>query len=189
MVHHKQDAGKTRLDDIRLPAEPLASHLVAVVDTREQRPLDLSPMQMVPGTLATGDYSVKGLEHVVSVERKSLPDLLACVGQERERFDREVQRLLAYPTRALVVEATWQDIEAGNWQSRVSAAAALGSLLGWVAMGLPIIMSGDHKRAGTYVSRILYIAARRRWREARGLITATVGTIVPTTPAEAEVPV
>jgi hypothetical protein len=35
------------------------------------------------------------LEHVVAIERKSLGDLIGCIGVERERFDRVVQRLLA----------------------------------------------------------------------------------------------
>ena len=110
-----------------------------------------------------------GLERVVAVERKSLGDLLACIGQERDRFDREVQRLLAYPTRALVIEATWPDLEQGEWRSQVTPQAAVGSVLGWVAMGLPVVMAGDHQRAGRYVSRLLFTAARRRWRELRAL--------------------
>jgi len=147
-------------------------HLTAIVDTREQLPVDLSPMRVEPGTLATGDYSVRGLESIVAVERKSLGDLLSCIGTERERFDREVQRLLAYPCRALVVEATWAHIEGGGWRSQITPAAALGSLLGWIAMGLPVVMAGDHERAGRYIGRILFIGARRRWREARAIAEA-----------------
>ena len=82
--------------------------LTAIVDTREQTPLDLAPLKTVRGTLSTGDYSIVGLEHVVAIERKSRDDLIACVGRERERFDREVKRLLAYHVRSLVVESTWQ---------------------------------------------------------------------------------
>jgi ERCC4-type nuclease len=141
--------------------------VTAIVDTREQLPLDLSPLRVEAGTLATGDYSVKGLESVIAIERKSLPDLLACVGTERERFDREVQRLLAYPCRAIVIEATWGDLESGGWRSQIQPNAALGSVLGWVAAGVPVIMAGDHARAGRYVGRLLFTAARRRWREAR----------------------
>jgi len=153
----------------RIPAELRPEQVTAVIDTREQLPLDLAPLQTITGTLATGDYSIRGLEHVVAIERKSLGDLLSCVGTERERFDREVQRLLAYPTRALVVEATWGDIESGGWRSHVTPAAAMGSLLGWIASGLPIVMAGNHARAGRCVSRLLFIAARRRWRELRAL--------------------
>jgi ERCC4-type nuclease len=153
-----------------LPASVEPAQLTAVIDTREQHPLDLAPMKSVRGTLTTGDYSVVGLESVVSVERKSLTDLLGCVGGDRERFDREVQRLLAYPVRALIIEATWGDLEAGNWQSKITPAAAIGSVLGWIAAGLPVVLAGDHGRAGRFAARLLVIAARRRWREARALV-------------------
>ena len=146
--------------------------MTAVIDSREQCPLDLAPLRSVTGTLATGDYSIRGLENVIAVERKSLPDLLSCIGTARERFDREVQRLLAYPCRAIVVEATWLELEQGGWWSQVTPTAAVGSVLGWIAAGVPIIMAGDHTRAGRVVSRLLFIAARRRWREAKTLVRA-----------------
>lgn len=156
---------------IVLPAELKPASVTAIIDSREQLPLDLSQLRTVVGTLAAGDYSVKGLENIVAIERKSLSDLLGCVGRDRERFDREVQRLLAYPTRVLVVESTWASIEIGAWtRSRVTPAAAIGSLLGWVAAGLPVVMAGDHERAGRYTSRLLFTAARRRWRESRQLM-------------------
>src|ERR1700676_181303 len=101
-----------------IPAELSPEAVTAIIDTREQTPLDLAPLRVELGTLATGDYSVAGLETIVAIERKSLPDLLSCIGQERERFDREVVRLLAYPVRALVVESTWSELEAGDWRSK-----------------------------------------------------------------------
>ena len=165
----------------RRPIIPATLHpeaVTAIIDTREQLPLDLSPLRIVTGTLTTGDYSIRGLESIIAIERKSLPDLLGCIGQHRERFEREIQRLLAYPTRAIVVEAIWTDLEAGQWQSRITPAAAIGSLLGWIAAGVPIIMAGDHARAGRYVSRLLFTAARRRWREARALVES-VGDPAP----------
>ncbi|HEY1599245.1 MAG TPA: ERCC4 domain-containing protein [Pirellulales bacterium] len=154
----------------RLPAEIQPENITAVGDTREKNLLDLSPLKTVPGTLATGDYSVVGLEHIVAIERKSLSDLLGCIGTERERFDREVQRLLAYPVRALVVESTWAEINAGGWRGKVTPASVTGSVLGWVAAGLPVMLVGDHAEAGRAVARMLFIAARRRWREARALL-------------------
>ena len=152
-----------------IPADISPDAVTAIIDTREQTPLSLEPLRAEVATLTTGDYSVRGLEHLIAVERKSLADLLSCVGSERERFDREVRRLLAYPVRALVVEATWADLEQGEWRSKVTPTAAIGSLLGWIATGLPVVMAGSHERAGRYVSRLLYIAARRRWRELRAL--------------------
>ncbi len=153
-----------------LPASFRPSHVTAIIDTREQLPLDLTPLATTRATLPTGDYSVRGLEHVVAVERKTLSDLVACVGRERKRFDREVQRLLAYPVRALIVESTWATIEAGRYRSDIKPQAVVGSLLGWIAAGIPVVMAGNHERAGRFVSRILITAARRRWEEARALV-------------------
>ncbi len=152
---------------MKLPAELKPEDVTPIVDSREQQPLALDPLQAVTGTLTTGDYSIRGLEHVVAIERKSLSDLLGCIGQQRERFDREVQRLLAYPCRALVVESTWIEIEAGDWRSKITASAAIGSLLGWIELGLPVVMCGNHERCGRYVARLLFTSARRRWRELR----------------------
>jgi DNA excision repair protein ERCC-4 len=156
----------------RMPAELRPEKVVCVVDTREQNPVDMGKLPFERDTLRTGDYAIKALPNVCAIERKSESDLLSCIGTERERFDAEVVRLLAYPVRALVVESTWQRIEAGEWRSKITPQAALGSLIGWIAMGLPVLMAGDHERAGVFIQRILFTAARRRWREARGLFTA-----------------
>lgn len=153
-----------------IPADLKPENIVCLIDRREQCPLDLAPLAVDMATLATGDYSIRGLEHIVAIERKGLSDLLECVGRERERFEKEIQRLLAYPCRALVVEATWRDIEIGDWRGDITPAQALGSLLGWIVAGVPVLMAGDHERAGRYVARMLLLAARRRWRESRNLL-------------------
>lgn len=144
--------------------------ITAIIDTREQNPLTLDPLKTVRKTLTTGDYSVVGLENVIAVERKSLQDLIMCVGRERERFDREVQRLMAYPVRALFVEGNWMQIEMKQYRGTVNPNAVLGSLIGWVAAGLPVFMVDNHMQAGVFVSRFLYIAARRRYLETYDLL-------------------
>lgn len=79
-----------------LPAKLDPSKVECIIDSREQTPLDSSLLQTTTGTLATADYTIRGLEHVVAVERKSLSDLVGCVGSDRGRFERELQRMLAY---------------------------------------------------------------------------------------------
>lgn len=137
-----------------------------LVDSREQLPLPFT-VPSAPATLATADYSARGLERIVALERKELSDLLACVGRERERFEREIQRMLAYPVRAIVVESSWQELEAGQWRGKVTPAAAVGSCLGWIAAGVPVVMVGTRQRAAEYIERIIVITHRRRWRELR----------------------
>ena len=48
----------------KIPAKLDPGRVTAIIDTREQLPLDLSPLQTVMQTLTTGDYSVQGLESV-----------------------------------------------------------------------------------------------------------------------------
>jgi ERCC4-type nuclease len=157
-----------------LPAELRSEQITAITDSREQYPLDLAPLRTVTATLTTGDYSVVGLESIVAIERKELGDLLSCVGVERERFEREIQRLLAYPVRAIVVESTWAVLESGGWRPHITAAAAVGSCIGWIAAGVPIVMAGDHARAGRFVARLLCTAARREWRKCRTLAAGII---------------
>jgi ERCC4-type nuclease len=149
-------------------------NFTAIIDSREQKPLPLkfgeSEIKTEVGTLYTGDYSIKGLERHVAIERKSLDDLMGCIGKHRERFDKEIQRMLGYPVRALVVESTWREIESGLYRSKIHPNAAMGSLLGWVALGIPVLMSGNHVGAAAMVSRLLYVTARRRHAELKSLV-------------------
>jgi len=148
--------------------------ITAIIDTREQAPLDLQyklghRLKSEVGTLYTGDYSIKGLEHHVAIERKSLDDLMGCIGKGRDRFEREIIRLKGYPVRGIVIEASWSQIELGSYRSRVKPNAAIGTLMGWIAQGIPITMSENHERAGLFVARMLYITARRRIEELKAL--------------------
>lgn len=147
-----------------LPAKLEHSSVVAIIDTREQTPLDLSPLAMVRGTIDTGDYCLSACPDVCRIERKSLPDLIQCVSSERDRFEREVARLLAYPIRILIVEGTWQQIESHEpampqWRGKTTRESVIGSLLGWEALGLSVHMAGSHERAGKHVARLLYTIA------------------------------
>lgn len=150
---------------ISIRKELKPEHVTVVIDSREQTPLDVAPLNSCRGTLATGDYSIVGLEHMVAIERKSLSDLVGCIGRERERFEKEMQRILAHPVRALVVEAEWSQIELKQYMGTVHPNAVMGSLMGWIAQGIPVIMIGDHARAAKWVSRMLFLAARRRYEE------------------------
>ena len=145
--------------------------ITIIVDKREQTPLSFNIKDIsIPtelGTLQTGDYSVKGLESKISVERKSLSDLLGCIGNDRERFERELERISAFETRALVIESTWEEIEAGNYyKSKVHPNAVIGSLLSWQEKySLPIMMCVDHERTGLMTARLLFSAVKRRYSE------------------------
>jgi ERCC4-type nuclease len=158
--------------NLKLPAELRPEHVGYVADTREQLPWDLSPLRMTRGTLQSGDYGLEAAPDAVAIERKSLPDLLGCVTNGRERFERELERLRAFPTRAVIVEASWSDLEAGLWQNHVTPKSVTGSVLRWIADGVPFLLAGDREHAQAAAGRMLYLAAKKIWRQARAFSEA-----------------
>jgi hypothetical protein len=143
-----------------------------VIDSREQAPFAFEHAKYAgtvtePGALDTGDYSLAGLTDRVAVERKSLPDLVACLAGERERFERELQRAAALDAFAVAVEASWAELAAGQYRSRMTPHSACQSVLAFSARyRIPFLFAGS--RAGAeYVTwgflRQYLESARKRW--------------------------
>ena len=145
--------------------------MTILVDTREQRPFNFEheryDVQIQPGTLSVGDYSLHSLSDKVAVERKSLPDLLQCLGRERERFERELQRGTALDAFAVVVEGSWSDLANGNFRSQINPHAACQSVLAFMARyRLPFLFAGSRPAAEYVTWGFLYqylASARKRW--------------------------
>ena len=98
-------------------------------DSREQSPFHFDGgqyenVEVQEGSLATGDYSIAGLESRVAVERKSLPDFMTSISTGRERFERELTRARGLDAFMVVVEAPFSEIVAGNYRSRMQSKAA-----------------------------------------------------------------
>lgn len=144
--------------------------LVAIQDTREQLPWDLSPMKSELGTLSVGDYSLKGLESVIAIERKSLDDFVSCCGGERERFQRELDRLRGWPVSAIIIEASWADLQLGQWRSRLTSKQVQASYCSWIAQGHRLILGKCHSEAGKIAASIMFYAARYRLREVKDFV-------------------
>ncbi len=156
-----------------------ASDIIAIVDTREQIPLDLFPFKVIRKGLVTGDYSILHLEKEIAIERKgSLGELLGCVGGNRRRFDAEMKRLLAYPSRLLVLETSMIEIEKGEWRSKLQPNHVIGALAGWQEQGIPIAFAGDHARASKVVFNHLRLAALRRWGELKAFFNETDAKLI-----------
>ena len=131
-----------------------------LVDRREQRAWQFENLPSKLASLTTADYSIAGLQRLVAVERKSLPDLLGCVGHDRDRFKRELQRLRAYRFRCLIIETDYSALERGGWRSKVQPAAVLGSLAAWQCQyELAVMLVGTHEAGARFCERFLYQAA------------------------------
>jgi len=123
-----------------------------IADSREQQPFPFhqekyAGVEVVQGGLDTGDYSLAGLTDRVAVERKSLPDLVLCLGRERERFEREIQRAAALDAFAVVVESSWAELAAGQYRSQLNPHSACQSILAFSCRyRTPFLFAGS--RAG-----------------------------------------
>lgn len=150
------------------PAEYRPERVKIVIDIAEKLPWDMSPMRSIREHLTTGDYTVSGLEDCICCERKSLEDLVQCVGgSSRARFERELKRMLAYESRCVIVEAGWNDLERGGWRSKITPKAVVASILSWTSQGVPFILADNRERAQTLAARFLYLSARRQYRRCR----------------------
>ena len=112
-----------------------------VVDTREQEPLVFERLTSVRGTLKTGDYSVAGLQDLFSIERKTVADLVGCsMGDNRERFERELHRLRGYRFKRLLVVGSEAEILAGHYHSNIKPNAVLATVCAFeVRFDLPVV--------------------------------------------------
>lgn len=132
-----------------------------LIDTREQKPFPFigetgEPMPTERATLATGDYSLEGYADRVAVERKSLADLVACLSHERGRFERELERGKRLEAFAVVVEASFLDLQKGRFRSRMNPHAACQSVLAFtVKHGTPFIFAGS--RAGAEYATVSFL--------------------------------
>jgi ERCC4-type nuclease len=136
---------------------------VALVDTREQCPFPLAANHpnWIGGerraTLATGDYTVEGMEEVLALERKSLSDAVQSTMSGRARFIRSCERLAAYRWKAILIEATYEEMKTpylldGEAEQAAHPNAVCGTLDAIEAkFGIPVL----------YTSRIHDLATER----------------------------
>lgn len=130
------------------------NELHIICDSREQKPFTFTGAHIYEGTtveagtLATGDYSIKGLEAAVAVERKSLPDLVQCLAGSRERFVRELERSRALESFCVIVEAPWEALAKGEYRSQLLPQAACQSVASFMArMQIPFWFCGSRPAA------------------------------------------
>lgn len=142
---------------------------VVLVDSREREPLPLfeNHPNWIGGerrvALKTGDYTVEGMESLLALERKSLADLVACTVTRRKQFLTACSRLARLRWKAILVEATFEDIKGGFEpfciRTEVHPNAVCGTLDAIEAkFGIPIIYSSSiqdlaTERAASWISK------------------------------------
>jgi len=87
--------------------------LTIIQDTREQRGwnFDIYECEVVKGTLHTGDYTVKGFESKLVVERKATTaEISINLGSKWKQFSAELERMKEFEKRFLLCEFSLDDL-------------------------------------------------------------------------------
>lgn len=119
----------------------ITAPFAVIVDSREQLPWRFEGIQSggkavaVPverGTLQSGDYSIKGYENAVAIERKSVADFYGSITTGRSRLEVEFQRMETMTFSAIVVEGRLDDVlEPGFHGRRVSPNSIRATIASW----------------------------------------------------------
>lgn len=151
-----------------------------IIDAHEQLPYSFRDYaNWIGGTvvaaLPTGDYSVVGMESQVAIERKSLIDLVLTLTHHRERFLRECERLAEFPYRAVLIEATWEELKSPYQDREILSLAHPNAIAGTLVAlqarwNIPVVATSRQRPlaeewAASFLSKVFTLA----WLEAQGL--------------------
>lgn len=132
------------------------------VDTREPWPHPYAPhfsedIKLVRGTMETGDLCVSALPDGTCAERKATSDLYGCLGQGRERFEKELIRSRYLGRLVVVVEGSMSDLLtlAHNRGGGMREESIIGTLAAWQRRYAPFFFAGSVATAARFTERLL----------------------------------
>ena len=123
-----------------LKTKKIPKQFTVLVDDREKHPWDL-PYRTEKKRLSTGDYTIRGFENTIAIEKKSgLIELLNDLANGyRLTFERFLKRLSEYPVKCIVVEDTLSNLsidralEHIKYKSRGKARLTAKTIYYWTA--------------------------------------------------------
>lgn len=136
-----------------IPAERLSpiftpGIFTPAVDTRE--PIDTAyPLHGYPTIrvkLDAGDYAEASIIGRAAIERKTGDDFVSCSTWDRPRAFRSYERLSKYEVKAIVIEASFDDILSHRYQSAATPQSVIATSLAIIAdFGIPVIWAGNRE--------------------------------------------
>lgn len=119
--------------------------------------------------LPTGDYTLLGMEDEITVERKTLPDLVNSIIQERGTFISRCERLSSFRKKCFVIEGTLGSLKTPYTESQAHPNAVLGSIIAaqerW---DIPVYFLDNFLLAEEFVASMLSKYHAYRWLETNG---------------------
>lgn len=128
--------------------------MIILIDTREKLPYKFNKHKTKKKSLAAGDYSVYGYEKYITVERKSIGNLLAWFHKD---FKRQIKKLHTFEHKCIVVDGkirsynTYGDVKPEN----IAYYAGLCT-----AISIPIVFCDTRKLAAIFVESFLEHAVK-----------------------------
>lgn len=175
-----ESAASSDTEPPKPPQKPVVCPFTVLIDGREKAPYSFTglladanknnrPLEIATkwAHLKTGDYSIEGMQNLVCVERKSLEDLYGSVGQHRERFEAEHQRMACLAFACVIVEADWNTIlHPPPLVSRMVPRAVFATALAWqMRYGVPWMAMPDRRAAEITTFRVLEMFFRQQQRQ------------------------
>lgn len=148
-----------------------------IVDSREQAPWHFTGIEcdktgsplivpLVNTALVSGDYSIEGFENSVAIERKSPGDFRGSITADRDRFEREMERLAKLEYAAVVIEADWKELLEPAQHSRVSPTAIARTIQSWsIRYGVHFFPMPGRRFAEVWTFRLLSMFWRQKQAE------------------------
>jgi len=160
---------------------------IIIVDTREQKPYKFKGMDVINEGLETGDYSLKGHESKITVERKSHEDAWNSARGSRKRFVNCLQRLAVMPHPAIVIECSLAELAEppeyacnrkyqGKARLQGAVETVVGSYISWAQQyRIPVFFGHNRSWSERLVVRFLMsywkhevLAGEDEWAYMRG---------------------
>ena len=136
----------------------METRITLTVDTREPWPHPWARclpehVQLERRKLDTGDFALAGLSDGAVVERKTVTDLLGCIGTGRDRFERELVRGSVLPGFVVVVEGHLSDLLAET--RAIHPASIIGTVAAWQRRYCGFVFAGRQCCAAEFAWRYL----------------------------------
>ena len=148
-----------------------------IIDSREQSPWawDASDATVEIAGLVAGDYALasdteqpkrRGAMRAVrfGIERKSLEDFLGTISTGWDRFQRELDRMAAWPARVVIVEGNFADccfreidgevLPPPHNHPQLRPAFVARRIAELTMMGVSVLMAGDSQMAAGLAYRV-----------------------------------
>jgi DNA excision repair protein ERCC-4 len=152
--------------------------IILIEDTREQLGYSsLFTRECRRAALTYGDYSVAGLESLIAVERKSLPDLLGSLTSGRDRFETELKRARSLHKMFVILECRPADIlvESFGKLSKAHPRSIWGTVMAWSCRYHPFVFAGNRETAAKITEGLLVAYASEFFKQAESIRKATEG--------------